>query len=232
MCRTDTSAEKLRRLSLESDDDYLKVELTGLNIEDIKAKDFLYHDTCYKNATRPIREQKPADPETTSRTLCFENILRFVQEEIIEKGHIYRVKEISELYTHFQEEENLEAVGCENRSVKQRLQNAFPKVLSFMSPPGKDEFIFCEASKQHLQPDRISDKVKEVGEAIRKEIQETKPMFTSWPPDPTDIKYEKAKIPDLLDLLLKTILQKKGRNKRTERLISSLGKNEGHLLYT
>ena len=64
-----------------------------------------------------------------------------------------------------------------------------------MSSPGKDGFIFCETSKQQLKLKRIDETVKEVGQAIRK-------------------------------LLLTTILQSKnkGKNKRTERLISSLGK--------
>ena len=59
MCQTDTSAEKLRRLFLEPEDGYLAVQLIGLNINQIRAKEFMYHDTCYKTATRPIREEQP-----------------------------------------------------------------------------------------------------------------------------------------------------------------------------
>ena len=121
---------------------------------------------------RPIREQEPEDPEKTHRSLCFEKIQWFVKEGIIQNGHIYRVNEFSDLYKRLQEEGGLENVACENRSIKQRLQNAFRQDLSFMFSPGKDEFIFCETSKQHLKPNRIDETVKEVGQAIRKEIQE------------------------------------------------------------
>ena len=41
-----------------------------------------------------------------------------------------------------------------------------------MSSPGKDEFIFFEASKQHLKPKRVHETVKKVGQLTRKEIQE------------------------------------------------------------
>ena len=147
----------------------------------------MYHNTCYKIAIRPIQEQQPEDSEKTCRSLLFEKIQRFVKEEIIQKGHIYRVNELIDLYKRLQEEEGLENVGCENRSVKQGLQNAFPQDLSFMSSPGKNELMLCENSKQHLKSKRIDETVKEVGQAIRNEIQEATPMFSSWPPDLTEI---------------------------------------------
>ena len=99
----------------------------------------MYHNTCYKIVTRPIREQQTEDREKARRSLCFEKIQQFFKKEIIQKGHIYR-----DLYRCLPEEEGLEKVGCEKRSVKQRLQNAFRQDLSFISSPEKDEFIFCE----------------------------------------------------------------------------------------
>ena len=146
-CQTDTSAEKLWRLSLESEDGYLAVQLVKLNINQMKAKESMYHNTCYNIVTRPIREQQPENPEKTRRFLCFEKMQRFFKEGIIQKGHIYHVNEIRELYKRLQEKEGLEKVRCQNRSVKQRLQNVFQQDLSFMSSSGKDEFIICETSK-------------------------------------------------------------------------------------
>ena len=125
--------EKLRILSLELEDGYLAVQLVGLNVNQIKAKEFMYHNIFYKIATRPIREQQPEDTQKTRRSLCFEK--------------------------------------------------------------------------------RIDESVKEVGQAIRKEIQEATPMFSFWPPDPIEIKYERAKIPQLLRLLLTAILQSKNKGK-------------------
>ena len=117
--------EKLRILSLESEDGYLAVQLVGLNVNQIKAKEFMYHNIFYKIATRPTREQKPEDTQKTRRSLCFEK--------------------------------------------------------------------------------RIDESVKEVGQAIRKEIQEATPMFSFWPPDPID--------PQLLRLLLTAILQSNNKGK-------------------
>ena len=79
----------------------------------------MYLNTCYKAASRPIREQQPEDLEKTRRSLCFEKIQWFVKQEIIQKGHIYRVNELSDMYKRLQEKEGSEKVGCENRSVKQ-----------------------------------------------------------------------------------------------------------------
>ena len=67
--------------------------------------------------------------------VCYGGNWQFVKEEIIQKGHIYRINELSDLYKRLQEEEGLEKVGCENRSVKQRLQNDFPQDSNFMSSP-------------------------------------------------------------------------------------------------
>ena len=44
---------------------------------------------------------------------------------------------------------------------------------------------------------------KGVGQAIRKEIQEATPMFSSCSPDPNEIKYEREKIPELLEASFK-----------------------------
>ena len=107
----------------------------------------MYHNTCYNIVTKPIREQQPVNPEKTRRFLCFKKMQRFFKEGIIQKGHIYPVNEIRELYKRLQGKEGLEKVRCQNRSVKQRLQNVFQQDLSFMSSPGKDEFIICETSK-------------------------------------------------------------------------------------
>ena len=67
--------------------------------------------------------------------VCYGGNWQFVKEELIQKGHIYRINELSDLYKRLQEEEGLEKDGCENRSVKQRLQNDFPQDSNFMSSP-------------------------------------------------------------------------------------------------
>lgn len=54
--------------------------------------------------------------------------------------------------------------------------------------------IFCETSKQQLKSKRMDETVKEVGQSVRKEIQEAT-LFSSWSPDPTKINYERQKIP-------------------------------------
>lgn len=99
-------------------------------------------------------------------------------------------------------------VGCENRNVKQRMQHAFPQNLSFMPSPGKDKLMFFETSKQHLKSRRIDETVKEVGQPIQKQIPEPTSTFSSWPTDPTEIKHETAKIPELLRVLLTKIKER------------------------
>ena len=68
----------------------------------------MYHNTCYKIATRTIQEQQPEHPEKTHRSLCFEKIQWFVKEEIMQKGHINSVHELSDSYKRLHKEEGLQ----------------------------------------------------------------------------------------------------------------------------
>ena len=203
-CVTYASADKLLNTALNSSDEVFKSQLIGLSVEQIVAKEFMYHLSCYKQSTKPVRECLAQNPEKEKRTTCFEKTKNFVDNEIIINGSIYRTSEVTAYYRALQEQENIEVVGDSNKNLKLRLQNLYGHQISFMSSAGKDEFIFSEKGQQNLMllsnSDRHKDKKKvmEAANAIRLEIEEQEPLFNCWPPNPDDVKYGNINIPPLL----------------------------------
>ena len=69
------------------------------------------------------------------------------------------------------------------------------------------------------------EKVKKVAAIIRDEIKDFKGPFSSWPPPSNEFLPENIEIPPLLYTLLRELLTKGTENKRTSRLVESIGQD-------
>ena len=67
--------------------------------------------------------------------------------------------------------------------------------------------------------------MKKVAAIIRDEIKDFKGPFSSWPPPSNEFLPENIEIPPLLYTLLRELLTKGTENKRTSRLVESIGQD-------
>jgi len=86
-CITNTSAECLLDYGNKNIDEYVSLELAGLQANEIIAKEFKYHPTCYKNVQRNKTQSHDSNYETQKlREKCFEDVKSIVQNQVIENG--------------------------------------------------------------------------------------------------------------------------------------------------
>ena len=67
--------------------------------------------------------------------------------------------------------------------------------------------------------------MKKVAAIIRDEIKDFKGPFSRWPPPSNEFLLENIEIPPLLYTLLRELLTKGTENKRTSRLVESIGQD-------
>ena len=116
-CITVQGAGSLKNTAQSREDEYLLTELGNLTEHQIIGKEYQYHESCRLNI------KTGSASATTSRS--FERLVSFVEEYVVDKGHILRVKDIAKLYSDFKLEENEQLEGLLARSVKA------PIVISF-----------------------------------------------------------------------------------------------------
>lgn len=145
-CITETSAVKLIEFAKTCPE--VEVEFVGLSSLDVIAKEFKFHRTCYRSITveaassttsRKDKDQS-LDKEEKIRADCYQNVVDYVQDFVINEGNVVKMSALTTLYENLQKEKNLAVKGAENRLLKARLVNKFKHALSF-SRKGRERLI-------------------------------------------------------------------------------------------
>ena len=161
------------------------------------------------------------------REESFESLKAHVEKVIIEEGKVVQINDLRAFYEEDQKSRNLEVKGATNRLVKLRLQNAFEENLTFFKKTETScEVVFNSmALTKNVETKSKEEKVKEVAQFIREEIEKMPAQFSQWPPPAEELKHEKVIIPPFLKLLLTSLLTTKKPSDRTVRLVKSLGQD-------
>ena len=121
--RLSASAECLLDYGNKNIDEYVSLKLAGIFVNEIIAKEFKYHPTCYKNVQRNSTQSH--DSKDTMRNLrekCFEDVKCIIQNQVIENGGNIKLSALSEMYKKYQEKLSLEIVGVQNCNLQDRLK--------------------------------------------------------------------------------------------------------------
>ena len=109
--------------------EYIQAQLTGVTVEEIKAKEFYYHRSCQRDITR---EHGNIDKEeVNSRKECFNKLVKHVRYTLIENRQFSTVPKLSALYAKFQVERNINVKGVLHKDIKRKLQQEFGDSLMF-----------------------------------------------------------------------------------------------------
>ena len=201
--------------------------LLGLDISNIIAKEFAYHQTCYTNYTRPPKRK-------IEKLTDFSNLFTFVKTRIIENGEVLEIGEIMKLWSY----DDIVDV----RTIKQKLVDEFGTDIGFWSPRSGKSLVFSElipkgqiievgssrlkAANSLLSETSLRDKVREVAKTIREEVKEIESIFTSWPPTEQELYNCEVHLPPLLKLFLSSLLSCKPKlSKNKEASVNSLGQD-------
>ena len=117
--------------------------------------------------------------------------------------------------------------GTSHFLLKARLQNHSKGRKDFFRKNETSIDLIYDTSKESIQFRRntTEEKVKKVAGMIRDEIKDFKGPFNSWPPPSNEFLPENIEIPPLLYTLLRELLTKGTENKRTSRLVESIGQD-------
>ena len=158
-CITGASAECLLDHGKKNIDEYVSLKFAGLSVNEIIAKEFKYHPTCYKNVQRNNTQSHDSKDGTQNlQEKCFEDVKSIIQNQVIENGGNIKLSALSEMYKEYQEKLGLEILGVENRNLKARLKNTFGKQISFHQKAiGKTEIIY---NTEKLNKVRLYDPIE------------------------------------------------------------------------
>ena len=228
-CVTESSAQTLLNYAEKSDDEYVKVQLAGLTVFDIIAKEFKYHRSCYQiqkalSTKEMMDENNESQIESTLRERCFNEIRTFVEKEVIEDGDYININTLSEKYGKMQEQLGIEKKGVQNRHLKARLINAFGNRITFSKKSeGLAETILNTEKVNRIGIDDPVELVKEAGRIVRKELLAFPDVYTSWPPHGQELLTKKFEVPFFTETLLLSILTSSNKKTdRSSRIVNSL----------
>lgn len=215
----------------ENADEYLSVQLSGIEASEIIAKEYMYHRSCYRKITREMSTNKQCDEnnESKQREQCYEELTKFIEERVLQEGEFLRMNYVADYYGKIQTNAALEKKGCIIKNIKTRLTKNFgDKIAFFQKAPGQCEVIYA-TEEIKLDMDSTVKKIKETGRIIREELLKSKDLYSRWPPTEKELLTYKFKIPELTETLLVSILAAKGKtNERIKRITHSIAQD---LLY-
>ena len=234
-CVTEKGAVKLIEFSKSCPQ--VEVEFVGLSTLDVIAKEFKYHRECYQwiwnkkvDSSASIEEKDElAVKEDKIRTDCYQNVVEYVQDFIINEGNVVKMQALTTLYEKLQQEKNVTVKGAENRLLKARLVNKFKHALSFFQKgEGKADLVYSDEKPKPKHPTKSKKQcVEEIACMIREEILNFDSPFSTWPPKSEDVSAKNVAIPELLEVLLKNLLSSnpKPESDHLIRAVKSLGQD-------
>jgi len=227
---TQTASETLQACALaKNDNPRLSGYVSGVTWDVIVAVELRYHQSCYalytKNS-RPLKESKDV----------FQKLFDAVKERVLKENEVLKVTDLST-------NQNERWTRCDNRTIVDAIKKEFGEEIGIWNSKHKRTFLYNNTlekgrivellqtkvekltnASQNKQS--FSDKLKEVGKAIRVEIQESESTFKDWPPSESELYSKQTQIPAELFSLLRTILAKPGRiSKRKNIIIKSIAQD-------
>ena len=230
-CVTAASATCLLDYGNNNIDEYASLQLVGLSVNEIVAKEFKYHRSCYKNLQRSKTQNHENQDETMNlREKCFEDLKSVIRDQIVEDGDNITLSELSGMYAELQEKLGLEIVGTQNRNLKERLKKAFGNQLSFHQKSiGLPETIYNTEKFNKVRLYDPIEIVKEAGRIVRKELSNCPDIYTEWPPNEKELLKNRFETPSYTEALLRAILTSNAsKTERSSRLVDSIAQD---LLY-
>jgi len=222
---------------MTSNDKYGKTQLAGCSENDVIAKEFQYHRSCYRdisrlNNTKVVEKDIDEDEEEEEeldeqlRKECFDELKEYVQFNVIEKGQFIRMATLAQHYSKIQQQKDITPKGDITRNLKTRLINKFSNDISFFQKAiGSPEIMYCIHESEENIILTEEDKVKALAKLLKSKIDLLIPD-SSWPTNPDSVRAENVKIPDLLGKFLKHLLSNKTVvSSRVDRLVKSIGQD-------
>jgi len=180
----------------------------------------------YTKNSRPLKESKDV----------FQKLFDAVKERVLKENEVLKVTDLST-------NQNERWTRCDNRTIVDAIKKEFGEEIGIWNSKHKRTFLYNNTlekgrivellqtkvekltnASQNKQS--FSDKLKEVGKAIRVEIQESESTFKDWPPSESELYSKQTQIPAELFSLLRTILAKPGRiSKRKNIIIKSIAQD-------
>ena len=229
---TTSSAENIIDIC-QNGNDYQQAQISCLQTTDVISKEFQFHRSCYREYQRKSNKEKNSNEEDfdDERKECFEILANYVEDAVIKEGEIIRMTSLSNTYKNIQEEKGISAKALKPQLLKARIITRFGKKVTFLKTSSTSAEIILSSSQEdaHSKVNNNKEKVRKAAKLIKEEIKSFKGPFSSWPPQPNEIKSENIVIPELLKTFLEAILAEKGGSKRCQRLAKPIGQD---ILYT
>ena len=167
-----------------------------------------FHKSCYRNLSSNKTIGITNNGDDILREECFEDIVSYVQDYIVNEGHVIKMTDLTNLYKDMQVDKKIQLSGIENRSLKARLVKRFKeKIDFFQKKDGVAEILYSDlpaTKEKHLST--YIEKIRNVAKEVRKEILQCQSPFSSWPPPAHEVWQNRAAIPEKLKVLLEELL--------------------------
>ena len=125
---TNDGSEFLLSYASSFENDYLSVQLHGLSVVQVLAKEFYFHRTCCRDLSRKWKEEVD---ETSQK--CLGNLKDFIQKHIMDQAGVMKVSKLTAIYEGYQSSIGVPVKGTSNRLTKTRLMRCFKEKLIFTS---------------------------------------------------------------------------------------------------
>ena len=145
------------------------------------AREFFYHRSCQRNITRTQKNR--GNEEYKTRKECFENLVKYVRNNLISRGDFSTMRKLSSYFKQLQIEKNIPVRGVARKDVKRKLQLEFGgELLFYQESRTQSEFVYhksvpIEEDERSWFFMNIEEKVTKTAEIIREEIVKSPSSF-------------------------------------------------------
>ena len=126
-CITTSSAQTLIEICT-SGNEYQQAQISGLSALDVITKEFHFHRTCYRQISKP---SDPCNSDSETRKRCFDDLVSYIEDTVINKGEVVRISCISKIYENIQKVKGIAIQGTSHFLLKARRQNHFKGRIDF-----------------------------------------------------------------------------------------------------
>ena len=78
-----------------SGNEYQQAQISCLSALDVIAKEFHFHRTCYRQIIKPF---DPCNSDSETRKKCFDDLVSYIEDIVINDGEVIRIICISKIY--------------------------------------------------------------------------------------------------------------------------------------
>ena len=222
-CVTEVGATALQEAAIfRNDKPQLLADVAGVDWKVINAKELHYHRTCYRVYTkiRPVEKEKDQEIETV-----FSGLIKYIEQRVFKDYTTVGIPHLYDVYLELMQasDQSSTAKPCDAGTLRSKIFSHFGERIGTWCPKSGGYFIYnknvatgeiievskrIKAKAQNLQ-ESLTQKVKDVAQAIRKEIQEAVDTFPTWPSNEDQLLNAETALPRLLKTFLNVLLTKK-----------------------